>query len=137
MRESYVYGRTRPLASLSERWVGQLLDSLVAIAAVLVSAIPYVFSQTLGAVCLLIGVFFALLYTLLADGLRKGQSYGKRIMKTAVIDASSGQPCTFGKSFLRNLLLALLGFIDWVFIFGAKRQRLGDKAANTIVVKYP
>jgi uncharacterized RDD family membrane protein YckC len=25
--------------------------------------------------------------------------------------------------------------IDWVFIFGRKRQRLGDKAANTVVVK--
>jgi uncharacterized RDD family membrane protein YckC len=67
--------------------------------------------------------------------LRVGQSYGKRIMKIAVVNASSGQPCTFLSSFVRNLLLFLLGIIDWVFIFGKKRQRLDDMLANTMVVK--
>ena len=80
-------------------------------------------------------VVFAFLYILLSDGFAGGQSYGKRIVNTEVVDATSGEPCTFGKSFLRNLLLMLLGLIDWVFIFGEKRQRLGDKAANTIVIK--
>jgi uncharacterized RDD family membrane protein YckC len=28
----------------------------------------------------------------------------------------------------------ILGPIDWIFIFGDRRQRLGDKAAGTIVV---
>jgi hypothetical protein len=32
------------------------------------------------------------------------------------------------------LLLNFLGWIDWIFIFGQRRQRLGDRAANTIVV---
>ena len=36
---------------------------------------------------------------------------------------------------MRNFLLALLGIIDWIFIFGDTRQRLGDMAANTIVVR--
>jgi uncharacterized RDD family membrane protein YckC len=56
-------------------------------------------------------------------------------MGTAVVDAATGRPCTFGKSFLRNFLLVVLGFIDWIFIFGRRRQRLGDMAANTLVVK--
>jgi len=64
-----------------------------------------------------------------------GTLAAKRLLNTAVIDATTGQPCTYGKAFIRNLLLAVLGLIDWVFIFGEKRQRLGDKAANTIVIK--
>jgi uncharacterized RDD family membrane protein YckC len=35
---------------------------------------------------------------------------------------------------VRNILLSILGPIDWIFIFGERRQRLGDKAAGTIVV---
>ena len=51
-----------------------------------------------------------------------------------VISEESGAPCTFGQSLVRNFLLALLGPIDWVFIFGERHQRLGDKAAGTIVI---
>ena len=123
------------MASLDQRFLGQLLDSLVAIAAVVVSMIPSAISTELGQVTVLCGLLFAFFYILFADGFRDGQSYGKRIMKTAVIDATTGVPCTFGKSFVRNLLLSLLGIIDWVFIFGRKRQRLGDKAANALVVR--
>jgi hypothetical protein len=36
--------------------------------------------------------------------------------------------------FVRNLLLAILGFFDRIFILGERHQRPGDKAAGTIVV---
>jgi uncharacterized RDD family membrane protein YckC len=123
------------LASLGERLIGQILDSFIAIAVIIAGVIISALSDTLKEIPILVGLAFAFLYILFADGLSGGQSYGKRIMKTAVIDASSGQPCTFLKSFIRNILLSLLGIIDWIFIFGGKRQRLGDMAANTIVVK--
>jgi uncharacterized RDD family membrane protein YckC len=138
MKESYLKSTIAPpanLASFGDRLFGQILDSIVAIVAVVVSLVPYTFSETLGQVTFVCGVFFALFYILFADGFRNGQSYGKRIMKTAVIDATTGKPCTFGQSFVRNLLLLILGVIDWVFIFGERRQRLGDKAANTLVIK--
>jgi uncharacterized RDD family membrane protein YckC len=67
--------------------------------------------------------------------MRGGQSFGKRAVGTAVVHAVSGAPCTAGQSFVRNLLLYLLGPIDWIFIFGERHQRLGDKLANTIVVE--
>jgi uncharacterized RDD family membrane protein YckC len=51
-----------------------------------------------------------------------------------VVDARSGMSCTFGQSFVRNVLLAMLGPLDWIFIFGEEHQRLGDKAAGTIVI---
>jgi uncharacterized RDD family membrane protein YckC len=138
MMESYIRCELVPfgnLATLGQRLVGQLLDSLVAFAAIIVGLLPIAISQRLGGITLIFGLVFAFFYILFADGFKGGQSYGKRITKTAVIDATTGTPCTFAKSFVRNLLLSLLGIIDWAFIFGRKRQRLGDKAANTLVVK--
>jgi uncharacterized RDD family membrane protein YckC len=52
-----------------------------------------------------------------------------------VIDEKTRQPCTFWQSFVRNLILHLLGPIDWIFIIGERRRRLGDMLAGTIVVK--
>ena len=56
------------------------------------------------------------------------------MMNTAVVDGTNGRPCTFGQSFVRNFFLSLLGPIDWLFIFGRRRQRLGDRIAATIVI---
>jgi len=81
-----------------------------------------------------VAIVFFLAYLLFADGLDKGQSYGKRVVRTAVVDASNRMPCTYWKSLLRNLPI-FLGVIDWIFIFGRTRQRLGDKLAKTIVLK--
>lgn len=137
MKESYLgpeVAALANLASLGSRLGGQILESVIAIAAIGVSAIPLVTSDAIGGVTLVGGFLVALFYILFADGFRGGQSYGKRIMRTAVVDATTGRPCSFGQSFVRNLLLSILGVIDWVFIIGKRRQRLGDKAANTIVV---
>ena len=125
------------LASLSDRFFGQILDSLVPVAVFVAAAFMYAISRTIGALAMIGALGFAIFYILLADGFEGGQSYGKRIMNTAVIDATTGEVCTYWKSFIRNLLLVVLGIIDWVFIFGSQRQRLGDKAANTIVIKTP
>ena len=80
------------------------------------------------------GVVWALFYYLLADGLPGGQSLGKRWIGTRVIRVQTGEPCSFARSVVRNLFLAVLGPIDWVFIFGEHHQRLGDKVAGTAVV---
>lgn len=79
-------------------------------------------------------VLFSLAYYFLADGLPGGRSIGKRMLGMTVVHAETGLPCTMGQSFVRNVLLAVLGPLDWVFIFGEQHQRLGDKAAGTIVV---
>ena len=134
MRTIEVQGRGYELASLMERWGGQLLDGLISLAIVLVGILvgSILLNSTIGAV---IGVVVAILYRLFQDGLTNGQSWGKKIVKTKVIDSRTFAPCTFGQSFIRNLLLAILSWIDWVFIFGEKKQRLGDRAAHTLVVK--
>ena len=87
-----------------------------------------------GYLLMIVGVGWSVFYYFFADGFSGGQSYGKRWLGTRVVNAEDGVPCTFGKSFVRNLFLFLLGPIDWVFIFGSRHQRLGDMVAGTIVV---
>jgi uncharacterized RDD family membrane protein YckC len=122
------------LASLPQRLAGQFLDGVVAsvppIAAFLVTFVLH----RAGIVLIVLTCIFAFLYTLLADGLEGGQSFGKRMVGIRVVSMHSGKPCSFGQSFVRNLLLMILGPIDWIFIFGDRRQRLGDKAGGTIVI---
>lgn len=129
-----VQGTRYELASLVERWLGQFLDGLIYAVIFIVPALLLRFA--LGSILApIIGLVAAVLYLLFQDGLENGQSWGKRVMKTKVIDSRTGRPCTFGQSFIRNFLLSLLNIIDWIFIFGANRQRLGDRVANTLVVK--
>ena len=134
MRLIEVAQKRYELASLWGRWFGQFLDGVIYCIIIVVGVILVTFAG-LTEVGVVIGIILSLLYYLFQDGLRNGQSYGKRIVRTKVIDSRNGSPCTFGQSFLRNLLIAILGFIDWIFIFGEKRQRLGDKLAKTLVVK--
>ena len=135
MRTIEIAEKRYELASLWERWFGQFLDGIIYCIIIVVGVILVAFTGP-AEIGVGIGIILALLYCLFQDGLKNGQSYGKRIAKTKVIDSRHGSPCTFGQSFVRNFLLSILGLIDWIFIFGKKRQRLGDKAANTLVVKF-
>jgi membrane protease YdiL (CAAX protease family)/uncharacterized RDD family membrane protein YckC len=69
---------------------------------------------------------------------RWGQTIGKNVMGMRVISTDRGK-ITYGQSSIRNLLRLVDFFvIGWVMIAtGEKRQRLGDKAANTVVVRNP
>jgi uncharacterized RDD family membrane protein YckC len=122
------------LASLPQRLAAQFLDGLVAAAPPIAAFLVTFVLNRVGLVLIVLTCIFAFLYTLLADGLEGGQSYGKRMVGIRVVSMQTGAPCSFGQSFVRNLLLMLLGPIDWIFIFGQRRQRLGDKAAGTIVI---
>jgi uncharacterized RDD family membrane protein YckC len=122
------------LASLPQRLAGQFLDGLVASVPVIAAFFLTFVLNRAGIALIVITCLFAFLYTLFADGLEGGQSWGKRMVGIRVVSMQTGAPCSFGQSFVRNLLLMILGPIDWIFIFGDRRQRLGDKAAGTIVV---
>jgi uncharacterized RDD family membrane protein YckC len=122
------------LATLPQRLAGQCIDGLVAAVPVMAGLLVTALLSRVGIALIVVGILFAVLYHLLADGLEGGQSIGKRLVGIRVVSVRTGEPCTFGQSFLRNLVLTLLGPIDWIFILGERRQRLGDKAAGTIVV---
>jgi len=127
-----IQGELYVQATRGQRLIGQILDGLVY---GVIGVAGFVLGLLTFGLLAFVGGIAALAYLLLQDGLGSGQSYAKRWMGIQVLDARTGQACSFGQSFIRNLLLALLGLIDWVFIFGAARQRLGDKAAGTIVVQ--
>ena len=132
LKSQFAYQIT--VVSRSDRLLGQFIDSIIGAVPFFAAAAIMWLSNTLGTVALVVGIVWNLAYFLFADGVRDGQSLAKRYLGIRVIDAETGAPCTFGQSFVRNLLLAFLGPLDWIFIFGERHQRLGDKAAGTVVV---
>jgi len=116
---------TDTYASIDSRIGAQLIDTLIVIVIAL-------FLDVL--VGFLMSIAVAFIYLLFQDGLPRGQSLGKRFLKIAVVNKSNGKNCSYWKSFVRNIILWVLGIFDWLFIFSKSRQRLGDKAANTIVL---
>ena len=122
------------VASRLQRVAAQFLDGLVAGAPAIAAFLFMFLLPRTGIALILVAALFGALYTLFADGLEGGQSIGKRLVGIRVVSMETGAPCTFGQSFVRNLLLMILGPIDWIFILGERHQRLGDKAAGTIVI---
>lgn len=121
----------KSLASPPQRFTAQFIDSVVTAMIFIPAVLVWPAVRPLG----IAGFILATAYLLLADGLPNGQSIGKRVLHIAVIDQRTRKPCTYGQSFGRNILLTFLGIFDWIFIFGRKHQRLGDMAANTVVVR--
>lgn len=128
-------GPSTVLATRIERMGGQILDALFAAIALMVGLMLGEFVGPLRQVAPIVGLGAFVTYHLLADGLSQGQSLGKRVTKTAVVHATTGETCTFVRSLVRNASILVLGIIDVAFIFGPRRQRLGDKLANTLVIK--
>jgi hypothetical protein len=81
-------------------------------------------------------------YSIYCEWFWRGQSLGKRMMRLRVVDAQ-GLRLKFSQIVIRNLLrfvdmLPLLYLVGGVACLISRRaQRLGDLAANTIVVRIP
>ncbi len=71
---------------------------------------------------------------LFMDGFGKGHGFGKKIMSLKVLRLKDGKPCTLKDAFIRRVT-TLLQPLDLLWTFGKNRQRMGDKLADTIVVK--
>ena len=128
------HGVTLGLASRWTRFLGQMIDASFAALPVFVASLIVRYTTPIAAPLMLLGAVWSLFYLFLADGLHEGQSFAKQWLGVRVVDKTTGAPCTFGQSFVRNIF-TVLGPIDWIFIFGDAHQRLGDKAAGTIVVE--
>lgn len=68
------------------------------------------------------------------DGFKNGQGVGKKLLSLQVIRMKDGKPATFKDSFVRRLS-GIFQPLDSFWSFGKKRQRMGDKFADTVVVK--
>ena len=123
------------LATPTKRLIAKILDLVIYSALfALFYLVGLLFNVPLQGVIFLTGYLISTLYFLLADGLPNGQSLGKRIVRIKTISLNKAEPCSYFQSFLRNLFLAFLNIIDFIFIFGKRKRRLGDLIANTIVI---
>jgi len=121
------------LASRWQRFLGQMIDSVFA--GLPIAMLPTIANHvpSLTGVWFPLAVSWMVFYLAFGDAFYAGQSFAKRWLGIRVVDAKTGEPCTWGDSFIRNVF-SILGPIDWIFIFGENHQRLGDKAAGTVVI---
>ena len=123
------------LASTGKRYLAQIVDQFVAIGLGFVAA--YVFNAA-GMKEIGIALFWLVYvgYILFNDGMKNGQSLGKKLLSIKVINKESAKSCNYAESFMRNIttVIPFLAMIDALMIFGVKKQRMGDKIANTLVV---
>ena len=71
---------------------------------------------------------------LFMDGFTNGQGVGKKLLSLQVIRVKDGKPATFKDSFVRRFS-GIFQPLDFAWSFGKKRQRMGDKFADTVVVE--
>jgi uncharacterized RDD family membrane protein YckC len=97
-------------------------------------------SVHLGGSATLIWALLSLLYFTVSEG-TSGQTLGKRALGIKVVRAD-GSPAGFGPALIRNVLrivdslpiFYIVGLIS-ILATGQRRQRVGDLAANTAVVR--
>ncbi|MDP4192855.1 MAG: RDD family protein [Bacteroidota bacterium] len=101
-----------------------------------------------GGVFTLWGMFsliFPTIYSFIKDGLKNGQSFGKRFVGLMVIDTQKNSPCKIGKSAFRNLisyLIVAIPFLNlitcWIeplmVIFREDGKKAADFVASTQVI---
>jgi len=124
------------LASTGSRYVAQFVDQVIAV--MIVVAVSFLIGiiglNTAFGLVLVVSSYAA--YILMNDAMPNGQSIGKKLLSIKVINKESGKNCSLSESFLRNIttVIPFLAVIDALLIFGVKKQRMGDKIANTLVV---
>ena len=120
----------RELATPLIRLMARLIDDIFGL---LILFLFIVFSGDL----VWLGVLSYIIYFLLKDALPNGKSLGKYIFRIQTIGFKNKTPCTLMQALYRNifLLIPFVGFVDALMIFGRHHQRLGDRIADTVVVK--
>ena len=103
----------------------------------------HIVSRNFGTAFSAIGYFvISIGYGIACEWVWRGQTLGKRLMRLRVVDAE-GMRLQFNQIVMRNLLrfvdslpttYLVVGLVCW---FNSKCQRLGDIAANTIVIRIP
>ncbi|WDE98321.1 RDD family protein [Lentisphaera profundi] len=128
------------LASLPVRMTAFLLDLIFRVIIFIVLAIVLGFLGDASQGLILVSIFILWwFYPVLFEVLQKGMTPGKRIMKIRVLHGN-GTPVGWKASMIRNFLrladlMASVWGLEFIAMFADSRnRRLGDLAADTIVV---
>ncbi len=81
----------------------------------------------LSAALWIFGIFFM-------DGVKNGAGFGKKLLSLRIVRLKDGKPANFKDAFIRRFS-AIFQPIDWLFALGKEKQRMGDKLAETVVIK--
>ena len=134
-----------PLAGPTARFLAWLIDGLLVYAGLAALSTPIgVAVRLLGELGLALEIllFFIapILYGVAFEGLWRGQTPGKRLLRLRVMDAG-GLRLDLRQVFIRNILRAVDSLPLFYLVGGAacllsaRAQRLGDLAADTVVVR--
>ena len=88
----------------------------------------------------LVALLPSLYYSFCKDGFKGGASWGKRICGLRVVHLETAQPCTKGRSVLRQILnfvncYGVFTLVDIIMVFAnSQHRRLGDLIAGTMVI---
>lgn len=120
---SELAGSPYPKAELLQRVLARLLDLIVC--------------GTLAALLKQPGAIAGAIYLLLADGMFKGQSLGKRLLGIKVVRLATRREASYKESALRNVPMALVGVLSlalpgWRSLAGASALVLGYEAYRVI-----
>jgi uncharacterized RDD family membrane protein YckC len=136
-----------PLAGPVSRLLAWLVDwAVVAALASALSIVSAIFSVFAGeaaqGVALLLYFVISIGYSIVLESQWRGQTLGKRLLRLRVMDGQ-GLRLKFSQVCIRNLLRVVDMLPLFYFVGGAacalsrRAQRLGDLAANTVVVRLP
>ncbi|MET1256864.1 RDD family protein [Aliikangiella maris] len=129
-----------PVAGLVSRSLAFIIDFLIRLAVILLSAQALSVFDNMGIGLLLILTFFIeWFYPVLFEIFYHGQTLGKKALGIAVIN-DDGTPIDWSSSIIRNLLRAA-DFLPFFYFFGIISmlfsrdfKRLGDLVAGTLVI---
>ncbi|MDI6774590.1 MAG: RDD family protein [Verrucomicrobiota bacterium] len=136
-----------PIATPISRFLALAVDLAVIYGAmtmltVVLALFGLISTDLAGAFWLLASFLLALGYPIVMEWFWRGQTLGKRLLRLQVMD-EQGLRLQFSQIVIRNLLRAVDG-LPLFYLFGGvsaflsmRGQRLGDLAANTIVVFHP
>jgi uncharacterized RDD family membrane protein YckC len=150
---TYYTGAPTPYQGVSIRFVAILIDYLIIGIIVGLVALPFLAAAVAatavsenvstiawGSIALasLIGLAIWFLYFTLLEG-RYGQTIGKMALNIKVVREEDGMPIDYSEAAVRTVLRIIDGLFDYligaIFIWTSeKMQRLGDRAAHTVVV---
>ena len=143
--EGVVFSQT--LAGPVTRFLAWIIDFLCAsvllIALNMIVAFTSIVSPELGSALSIVFYFVVSIgYALTLEWLWRGQTIGKRMLRLRVVDAQ-GLRLHFSQIAIRNLL-RVIDLLPAMYLVGGvatllsrKAQRLGDLAANTVVIRIP
>ena len=135
------------LAGPVTRFAAWLVDwaciSALAIAIQLLLILPALVSPDVGRAMTILSYFvLSIGYGIALEWFWRGQTFGKRLLRLRVVDAH-GLRLQFHQVVIRNLLRAV-DMLPMLYLVGGlaavltrRAQRLGDLAANTVVVRNP